>query len=101
MSKLVMWFLTGLMLVMGMIARAHGDVVMDDDSGTVKFRVKGTTALISPIEAQRLAPDHQIEQGKPIKNAMSADGKAVQVYQWHEVDYNCKAKTGNCSWKRK
>ncbi len=94
--------LTGLILsALMFFSHAHAAVVNDDDSGTAKFRVKGSTKLISPLEASRLAPDHEIEQGKPIKGAASEDGKSVAAYKWKEVNYSCKAKTGNCSWKSK
>lgn len=91
----------GLFIAATLFITAHASVVNDDDSGVAKFRVKGTTKLISPMEAARLAPDHDIEQGKPIKGAASEDGKAVAVYKWKEVNYACKSKTGNCSWKAK
>lgn len=91
----------GIFLAAALFITAHASVVMDDDSGVAKFRVKGTTKLISPMDAQRLAPDHEIEQGKPIKGASSEDGKSVAVYKWREVNYNCKTKSGNCSWKAK
>jgi hypothetical protein len=102
MSKLTAGII-GLVISMLLVisGHAHASVTMDDDSGVAKFRVKGTTKVISAMEAQRLAIDHEIEQGKPIKNAMTEDGKAAAVYQWKEVTYNCKAKSGNCSWKRK
>ena len=83
------------------VSHAHAGVTMDDDSGVAKFRLKGSTKVISAMEAQRAAIDHEIEQGKPIKNAQTEDGKGAVVYQWKEVTYNCKAKSGNCSWKRK
>lgn len=91
----------GIILAGFLFISAHASVVNDDDSGVAKFRVKGTTKLITPMDAARLAPDHEIEQGKPIKGAASEDGKAVAVYKWKEVNYSCKLKTGNCSWKTK
>lgn len=101
-SKLTVGILGIILSAMfGIASCAHASVTMDDDSGVAKFRLKGSTKVISAMEAQRLAPDHEIEQGKPIKNAQTEDGKASAVYQWKEVTYNCKAKSGNCSWKRK
>lgn len=101
MSRLIIGAVGVALAALFWVSAGHAATVMDDDSGVAKFRVKGTTKLISPAEASRLAPDHDIEQGKPIKGAATEDGKAATVYKWSEVNYNCKVKTGNCSWKRK
>ncbi len=101
MIRLAMGFLGLIVAALLMVAHANASVVMDDDSGTAKFRVKGSTKLISAMEAAIKAPTTDIEQGKPIKNAQSEDGKSVAVYKWREVNYTCKQKTGNCSWKSK
>lgn len=78
---------------------AFAEVSVDDGTTKVIFKVGGK--IVSPIDAAKAAPDHEVERCNPIKGALNASGSAAEVYKCKAVKLEYSLKTGAPHWKAK
>jgi len=84
------------LMLMWATSHAHAAVSVASDKNPNIF--KANSKVVTPIEAEQLAKDHDIQKCTPIKGATDASGNETPAYRCKAVKLEYNAKTGMPHW---